>query len=135
APEALQASIRRARFMSERKPAYDQIRYIDEAGREVVRGNQGGVAVPPAELQNKAARDFFIKANQLPPGALYVSAFDLNVDNGRVVQPPKPTLRGAVPVFDSSGKRRGIYIINYLGAAFISRLQEILPTGAQRLRL
>jgi signal transduction histidine kinase/CheY-like chemotaxis protein len=135
APEALRAATRRAKFMSERKSDYDQIRFIDQNGQEIIRLNRGGNAVDAAGLQNKSDRDYFLAANRLPSGALYLSAFDLNVENGRVEQPPKPTLRLAVPVFDSSGKRRGIYILNYLGDAFLTRLQEVLPTGAQRLRL
>ena len=135
APVALQAAIRRARYTSELKPAYDQIRYIDQSGQEIVRVNQGGLVVETGRLQNKADREYFVKASQLPLGAMYLSAFELNVEGGRVEQPAKPTLRVAVPVFDSSGRRRGIYIVNYLGAAFIGRLQQMLPTGARRLRL
>src|SRR5277367_3526467 len=44
-PDSLGAAIRRAKFMSEHKPAYDQIRYIDQDGQELVRINQGGVVV------------------------------------------------------------------------------------------
>ncbi len=134
-PDSLRAAIRRARFLSERKPAYDQIRYIDQSGQEVVRVNQGGAVVEPPQLQNKADRGYFLKTSRLPPGALLLSAFDLNVENGRLEEPLKPTLRFAVPVFDSAGRRRGIYIVNYLGSTFIAHLQQLLPTGAKRLRL
>ena len=132
---ALKAAVRRARFVSERKPDYDQIRYIDERGQEVLRVNQGGQVVDAPLLQNEADRSYFREASQLPAGGLLLSAFDLNVEGGKVETPPKPMLRFAVPLFDTSGQRRGIYIINYLGAGLIARLQQMVPTYSHRLRL
>jgi len=44
-PDSLRAAIRRAKFMSERKPAYDQVRYLDQNGQEVLRVNQGGEVI------------------------------------------------------------------------------------------
>jgi signal transduction histidine kinase/CheY-like chemotaxis protein/PAS domain-containing protein len=133
--DSLGAAIRRAKFMSERKPAYDQIRYLDDNGQEVVRVDQGGEVVEAAQLQAKADRDYFKKASQLPAGTLFLSALDLNVEHGQVERPLKPMLRFAVPVFDSGGRRRGIYVINYLASSFITRLQQMLPTNARRMRL
>jgi len=66
---------------------------------------------------------------------MFLSALDLNVERGQVESPFKPMLRFAVPVFDSSGRRRGVYIINYLVSSFITRLQQMLPTNARRMRL
>ncbi|MEJ1963415.1 MAG: hypothetical protein WDO56_18410 [Gammaproteobacteria bacterium] len=56
-----------------------------------------------ASLQNKADRGYFQRASTLAAGELYISAFDLNIENGQVEQPLKPTLRLAMPVFDASG--------------------------------
>jgi signal transduction histidine kinase/ActR/RegA family two-component response regulator/PAS domain-containing protein len=133
--DSLRAAIHRAKFLSARNLAYDQIRFIDQSGQEVVRVNRGGAVVEASGLQNKADRGYFLKASQLPAGVLLLSQFDLNVENGRLEQPLKPMLRFAVPVFDSAGRRRGIYIINYLGSAFIAHLEQTLPTEAGRLRL
>jgi signal transduction histidine kinase/ActR/RegA family two-component response regulator/PAS domain-containing protein len=134
-PDSLRAAIHRAKFLSTRNLAYDQIRFIDQSGQEVLRVNRGGAVVEALDLQNKADRGYFLKASQLPAGVLLLSQFDLNVENGRLEEPLKPMLRFAVPVFDSAGRRRGIYIINYLGSTFIAHLQQTLPTGARRLRL
>lgn len=134
-PEGLQRAIRRAKFFSEHKPAYDQIRYLDESGQEVLRVNQGGQVVQPGELQNKADRGYFREAIRLPPGGLYLSAMDLNIEHGRIEQPLKPMLRFAAPVFDSAGRQRGAYVINYEAGGLITRLQQTIPQYAHRLRL
>jgi signal transduction histidine kinase/ActR/RegA family two-component response regulator/PAS domain-containing protein len=131
----LQAATRRARFVSEGSPDYDQLRYIGADGFELMRVTRGGEAVPPAQLQDRSGREYFRQASVLPGGGIYVSAFDLSEDNGRVETPFRPVLRFAVPVFDSSGRRRGIYIINYLGSNLINHLQQVIPAYGHRLRL
>ncbi len=134
-PAALENAVRRARLFSLETPAYDQVRFLDESGQEVFRINQGGKEVPREQLQNKADRRYFQDANRLGPGEIYVSAFDLNIENGRIEQPIKPTLRFATPVFDTSGRRRGVYTVNYLGGALITRLQQASAAANHRLRL
>jgi signal transduction histidine kinase/PAS domain-containing protein len=134
-PKYLQAAMRRARFISTSKPAYDQVRYINEAGREVLRIKQGGEIVPAEQLQDKSDRPYFQQTSRLAAGSLYVSAIDLTVENGQVEVPHKPVLRLAMPVFDAAGKRRGIYIINYLASTLIGDLQKALPNYSHRLRM
>jgi signal transduction histidine kinase/ActR/RegA family two-component response regulator/PAS domain-containing protein len=134
-PEALQAAIRRARNFSVQKPIYDELRFIDQNGQEIIRVRRGGEVIAGAQLENKADRRYFQQANRLTPGSLYVSAFELTLENDSVQRPLKPVLRMAVPVFDSRGERRGIYLINYLGADLISRLQRAAAGLDHRLRL
>jgi len=131
----LAAVTRSARFISTSHPQYDQVRCIDQDGQEVLRVNQGGSVVPRGQLQNKADRPYFRRTSALPAGSFYVSALDLNVENGVVETPPKPMLRLAAPVFDTAGRRRGICIINYLAADLIAYLQRVIPTTGDRLRL
>jgi PAS domain S-box-containing protein len=133
--EDLSRALHRAWFFSHQNPDYDQVRYIDEKGMEILRVNWDGEVVPFDQLQSDANRTYFQKANALSPGQYYVSAVDLNVENGAVEQPFKPIVCVAAPVFDPSGKRRGIYIINYLVANSIARLQKFTPQYQQRLRI
>ncbi len=128
-------AVHRALFFSKDNTDYDKIRYIDEKGQEIFRLNHDGAIVPHDQLQNKADRSFFQKANVLNPGEIFVSAIDLNVENGAIEQPIKPTVRVATPVFDASGRRRGIYIINYLAANGIEHLRQFVPRYAQRFRM
>jgi signal transduction histidine kinase/ActR/RegA family two-component response regulator/PAS domain-containing protein len=131
----LQEAIRSARFTSTTHPEYDQIRFIDQEGNEVLRVNQGGSVVPAAALQNKEGSPYFQQASELPAGTVYLSDFSLTIENGTVVQPLKPVLRFAVPVFDSAGKRRGIYVISRLGTEMVPRLTQAGGAYGHRLRL
>ena len=132
---SLQTAILRARFVSQIHPEYDQIRFIDQEGNEVLRVNQGGRVVPPAELQNKERSPYFQQASTLAPGTVYISDFDLTIENGELVTPLKPVLRFAVPVFDAAGKRRGIYVISRLGTILMSELEQMAGTFRHRLRV
>jgi len=131
----LDRAIRRATFFSRQESAYDQLRYLDEQGREVLRVNANGTVVSPGQLQNKADRPYFKKAHLLAPGQIFISSFDLNVEHGEVEKPIKPMIRLAIPVFDVNGKRRGVYVINYLGSRLLADLQEFLPQYSYRLRI
>jgi signal transduction histidine kinase/ActR/RegA family two-component response regulator/PAS domain-containing protein len=133
--EALQAAVRRAVFFSVDKPLYDQVRYLDQNGQEVFRVSQGGRVVPAPQLPNRSDRPYFKQANVLPPGALSVSSFDLNIEGPRQTNPPKPTLRFAVPVFDAAGRRRGVYIINCHGDSLIASMQKAAAVLFKRVRL
>ena len=134
-PERLERAIARAVFVSKDNPDYDKVRYIDETGREIFRVNWNGAVVPPAQLQDKADRPFFQKASALAAGQMYLSPIDLNVDNGVIERPIKPTLRLAMPLVDGQGRRRGIYVINYRAANIIDQLRRDVPRRADRLRL
>ncbi|HWD93568.1 MAG TPA: ATP-binding protein [Verrucomicrobiae bacterium] len=132
----LDRAAKRAAFFSRQAPEYYEVRYLDERGNELLRVNQGGDVVAPGQLQNKANRSYFQQANALQAGEIYVSAFDLNVENGQLEIPYNPTVRFAMPIFDETGRRRGIYAINYRGTNLVSRLQRPVPLQLrQRLRI
>ena len=131
----LDRAAHRAVFVSKDNADYDKIRYIDDKGVEVMRVNSNGELVPNPELQNKSDRQFFKNANTLAPDQLYVSAIDLNMEHDVIEMPFKPTVRLAVPLFDSKGQRRGIYIVNYLISHSVDRIVRFLPQYAPRFRL
>jgi signal transduction histidine kinase/ActR/RegA family two-component response regulator/PAS domain-containing protein len=134
-PSALQAATRRAAFVSAGKSLYDQVRYIDQTGQEVIRVGHGGEVVATAQLQNRSERPYFQVTNTLPPGSLFVSDFELNLEAAQQGAPPQATLRFAMPVFDSAGQRRGIYIINCRGDELIASLREAAAVLFKRVRL
>src|SRR5690348_240754 len=96
--EDLERATARAAFFSRQQSDYVQIRYLNEQGREIFRVNQDGAVVPAGQLQNKAGERYFQQANSLTNGEVYISAFDLNVENGRIQEPLEPMLRFAAPV-------------------------------------
>ncbi len=116
-------------IFSKNKRLYDQIRYLDENGMEVIRVNfNQGLAslVPTAKLQNKADRYYFKESISLKKGEMYVSPFDLNVERGAVEVPHKPMIRFATPVFDKDERKIGVIILNYFGSILLTNLKNNL---------
>ena len=106
---------------------YDQARFINAEGREVVRANfnDGAPAlVPPHRLQDKSERYYFNHTMELEPGQIYLSVFDLNKEDDELELPFKPVLRIATPVNDASGQKRGLLVLNYLGSHLLHKIIE-----------
>lgn len=135
----------RRRFLAEvfttfarEKMRYDQIRFIDERGRETVRVNlaeAGPELVADARLQDKSGRYYVKQALGLERGQVYLSPFDLNVEDGRVQLPAKPMLRFATPVFDSDGRLRGLVVLNYLGERLLERFRQAAANIVDHVQL
>ena len=89
-----------------------------DGGREllrVVRSPEGTTTVAGAgELQQKDDRPYFKEALGLPAGQVYLSPVELNVANGHIEQPPRPTLRAATPVRNDRGEVFGVVVVNTL---------------------
>jgi signal transduction histidine kinase/ActR/RegA family two-component response regulator/PAS domain-containing protein len=134
-PASLAKATRLAQVVSANHPEFDQIRFIDASGMEVMRIDHGGVLVPREELQDKSGHEFFRSVIGLEQGGLYISALDLSIEDGAIVIPHRPMLRLGSPVFDAAGRVRGIYVIHYLGEALFGRLRDAVPAYAHRLRL
>jgi len=121
-----------------RNPSYDKARWIDEHGLERVRvNNRNGqpVLVSENELQDKHDRYFFNDTMRLDPGVIYVSPLDLNMDNGKIETPYKPTIRVATPVFNKDGNARGILIINIAARSMLSAFVSSAGPAADRIML
>ncbi|HBR98591.1 MAG TPA: PAS domain-containing sensor histidine kinase [Gammaproteobacteria bacterium] len=126
------------------KALYDQVRFIDNQGWELLRVNDvSGVAERTAEhaLQNKANRYYFQETATLGPDQVYISPLDLNVEHGEIEQPLKPMMRFAAPVFDDNGERRGMLVLNYQGRKMLDafsragfRIADRFPLSWQRVR-
>jgi hypothetical protein len=100
-------------------PDYLQLRYIGRSGngREIVRvDGKAGVArqLPDAQLQSKAAIDYFHKAVNQPAHTIFLSDITLNREYGEIEKPSVPVIRVATPVFTETGKSFGIVIINII---------------------
>ena len=116
------------RSFARHREYFDQIRFLDLTGQEIVRVDRkaGAVRLVPAnELQNKADRQDTIETLKLDRGQIYVSPIDLNTEFGTIEQPPKPTIRVGVPVFDAYLHKRGIIIINYLAQRVLDRIEDL----------
>ncbi|HCY85573.1 MAG TPA: hypothetical protein DHV36_10600 [Desulfobacteraceae bacterium] len=107
---------------------YDQIRYIDRHGKEKVRLNwseeEGSRLTEVKNLQFKGDRPYFIRGMSQESGGIYISAFDLNVENGKVEQPLKPMLRIVLPAGADPRMPSGVLVMNLLGQNLLTVLTE-----------
>ncbi|WP_417616032.1 diguanylate cyclase domain-containing protein [Oceanisphaera sp.] len=111
------------------RPSYAQLRLIDRQGEERVRveRDQGRlVKVPAGQLQNKRYHDYFVRAMQAEKGEIYISELDLNIEHGRIEVPHNPVIRLATPVFDETGTKQGIVIVNLMASHW---LKGLAPAG------
>ncbi len=121
-----------------RNPYYDQVRWIDRDGIEKVRVNMTSMGPAPAfiaTLQSKKDRPYFTDTMALPRGEMLVSPMDLNVENGKIEVPHKPTVRLSVAVASADGKPGGIIIINVLMAPLLDRFSNQVERGTNRAML
>jgi len=111
---------------------YDQIRYLDVDGQEIIRVNYNDgkpLSVPRARLQNKSKRYYFSDTFGLNQGEIFVSPLDLNVEEGKVELPHKPMIRYGTPVFDGAGRKKGIILLNYFGNELLEGFRSVMQGG------
>lgn len=108
---------------------YDQLRYIDEKGNELVRVrtvNNQAVVTPSNQLRNVSSTEYFPKTLGLKSGEIYVSEINLSRDNDQIEIPHKPIIRYATPVYNQAGEKRGIVVANIL----VERLFELADNSS-----
>ena len=97
-------------------PDYQQIRYIDAAGNELIRVQatpDGGVlVVDKKDLQNKSESLYVSETLKLKPGETYYSDVTLNREHGVIQLPHQPVLRLATPVGINDNQVDGLIVIN-----------------------
>jgi diguanylate cyclase (GGDEF)-like protein len=116
---------------SARNEVYDQIRYLDVAGNEIIRVNYAdgtSFLTPEDGLQNKIDRYYFADSINLGNNEIYFSRLDLNNENGEIEQPFKPMMRVCIPYIDESGVTRGEVVLNYLAGDMLEQIR--LASGA-----
>jgi diguanylate cyclase (GGDEF)-like protein/hemerythrin-like metal-binding protein/PAS domain S-box-containing protein len=105
---------------------YDQIRWIDKSGMELIRiddSETGPKIVPPDELQDKSERYYFQKGIASP--RIYISKFDLNVEHQKIQLPIKPMIRITALVNTETGSNDGVVVLNIKGRKIINKLKSI----------
>jgi len=113
---------------------FDQVRYLDAEGQEVVRINTDyflrSIIVPPESLQNKSHRPYVRQTLTLSEGQVYMSPIDLNIEHGEIeLLPdgsPKPVIRYGTPV-SFNGKTVGLVVLNMQGKHVLEIVAEELP--------
>lgn len=111
-----------------------QIRILDTNGKELIRINRNGEKpeiVAYESLQDKSERYYFEDALTLNPHQIYISDFDLNIENNQVEVPYKPTIRFAIKLFDENNSLFGLLIINVDGYDFFKTIGEYELTNSE----
>lgn len=112
---------------SKHKKIYHQVRFLNADGMEVVRVDRirgESLIVPRERLQNKKKRYYFADTAKLPKGELMISPLDLNREHGEVEKPLRPVIRYGTPVYDDSGKLRGIVLFNVMADTFLDMVRK-----------
>jgi len=116
----------------ESKSVYDQIRFINPEGMEMVRANfnSGSPAIVSADqLQSKKHRYYFTKTVSWQKSEVFISPMDLNMEHGEIEIPRKPVIRFGTPVINDAGENRGLVMLSYLGNTLIN---EFTATSSKR---
>lgn len=117
---------------SDNRKVYNQIRFIDTQGDEVLRVDYtkgGAQAIPQDQLQNKKDRYYFQQTIGLERGQIYISPLDLNIERGAIELPINPAIRLAQPFFDQNGIKRGIVILNYSASDILKQIASIAKSS------
>ncbi|GAC17438.1 response regulator [Paraglaciecola arctica] len=114
---------------------YQQLRFIDEMGNELVRvqrsvnGEIKNVAIN--DLQNKADTSYVMETLKLKHGETYYSDVNLNREYGAIQVPHLPVLRIATPVFTDDEKTSGVMVLNLSTEQLFAGITSV-PNGIQR---
>jgi PAS domain S-box-containing protein len=112
--------------ISEARKVYSQIRFLNTQGLEIVRVDHKdslSKIIEKEKLQDKSNRYYFKESLSLKNGEIYISKFDLNIENSNIEEPINPTLRLSTPVTNNNAEIVGYIIINYLGSEILSELK------------
>ncbi|MDD2895918.1 MAG: diguanylate cyclase [Aliarcobacter sp.] len=102
-----------------------QARLLSKDGKEIIRvdrNKENGQAflVGKEKLQDKSSRDYFQEVSKMTKQTIWHSKLDLNIENGKVEIPHKPTIRIAMPLFENS---------DFIGMVIINLLADDLLTS------
>jgi len=115
-------------------PNYQQIRYIDSSGDEIVRvqlTSEGLIQIVDSRnLQNKFESLYVSETIKLSQGEAYYSDVSLNREHGVIQQPHQPVLRLATPVHINH-EPVGLIVINISTEKLFSRIKSE-KNGTQR---
>ena len=123
---------------AEARNGYAQVRLLDAQGQEIVRVDHDGKharIVQKPGLQRKADSYYFLDSINIPPGAIYVSPLDLNIEHGEIEKPYQPTLRIATPLADSEGKTQALLVLNYRASEMIGYVTDVTAQAADHLMI
>lgn len=112
------------RMFCQTKPVYDQIRFINSQGEEIVRIHHADGQLATAlwdELRNQSLEEDFRQCVALPRGQIYVTHLLVHRNSDNTI---KPIMRFGTPVFDAQGKKRGVLLLDFLAQAMLQKVRD-----------
>lgn len=105
-----------------------QVRYIDENGMEIIRVDRLNILDMPFiveenKLQNKRNRNYFDEIKNRPKNVIWYSRIDLNIENGKIEVPFKPTIRVATALYDNDNFK-GMVIVNLMANEILNSISK-----------
>lgn len=105
-----------------------QARFLDAHGMEVIRVDRTTeenrpFIVPHSKLQNKYNRDYFQILSKMGTEKIWHSRFNLNIENGKIEVPYRPTIRVAIPIIKND-KFIGTVIVNLLTHQLFEKIRK-----------
>jgi len=126
-------------YFSKRTVVYDQIRFINNDGMEIIRvdyeNGTGPRIIVDDELEDQSEQYYFIKAIALGPKTIYISPLDLSVENGEVVRPLKSMIRFAYQIYDENKEKKGIVIFNYKANDTLEVFSDLMSNSKGEINL
>ncbi len=114
-------------YFSENKGVYDQVSFVDTEGNEIIRVNYGdGIPyiLQNDDLKNRANEIYFQEAIAQGLGGIYMSSFEMDIDDQNPNIPAKAVIRFATPLFDSNGAKKGLLFLNIRGDRILWGFQQ-----------
>lgn len=100
-----------------------QFRYLNKNGNEIIKVERKNILskaqiIPNYLLQDKSDRYYFKESKHVKQNEVWFSRLELNIENGTIQIPFKPTVRAISPIYINN-QFEGIIIINYFAEELI----------------
>jgi len=104
----------------------DQVTFLNLDGFEVVRANNlngAPLISDKAELQDKSNEYYYTRGIWQERGTIFMSDFDLSIENGVVETPEKPVIKYASPVYVGENLV-GLVVISIIETRLLQKLRD-----------
>ncbi|MEO5376599.1 MAG: response regulator [Magnetococcus sp. DMHC-6] len=112
-------------FLYIHKEIYFKARLLNPQGQEMINirlDEQKNITIIDAN-QNKTNRYYFTAAKKLSKGGLYLSRFDLDIENNLIERPFKPTIRYITPI-QSDKQDHNFLVLSLRGHTILNNLPK-----------
>ena len=119
------------------KKSYYKARVIALDGQEIIsvkydRLTGSTTLLSGSGLQNKKGESYVEDTKKLKKGEFYVSAMNLNVENGKIEKPFIPVIRYAAPIIDTNGDLVAVFVANIYANDILDTLDKKTKEDSQR---